>query len=105
MTLSIEQLASLGLAGLTAFRLVLEPLIREEKLFACRENEFRSAISALEDPIPVFHDLPPWMTSPVPDIELPLIRHQDQSRSCLAFLRALFRAKAALTRFFSPGFR
>jgi len=25
-------------------------------LFACRENEFRSAISALEDPIPVFHD-------------------------------------------------
>lgn len=59
MTLSIEQLAPLGLARLTALRLVLEPLIREEKLFACRENEFRSAIDALEDPIPVFHDLPP----------------------------------------------
>jgi hypothetical protein len=59
MTLSVEQLASLGLAGLTAFWLVLEPLIREEKLFACRENEFRSTIDALEDPIPVFHDLPP----------------------------------------------
>jgi hypothetical protein len=77
MTLSIEQLASLGLARLTAFRLVLEPLIREEKLFACRENELRSAIGTLEDPIPVFHDLPPWMTSSPPDAKLPLIRHQD----------------------------
>jgi len=105
MALSIEQLAPFGLARLTALWLVLEPLIREEKLFACRENEFRSAIDALEDPIPVFHDLPPWLTGPAPDAELPLIRHQDQSRSCLAFLRALFRAKAALTRFFSPGFR
>jgi hypothetical protein len=57
--LSIEQLTSLGLTGLTALRLVFEPLIREEKLFACRENEFRSAIDALEDPIPVFHDMPP----------------------------------------------
>jgi hypothetical protein len=105
MTLSVEQLASLGLAGLTAFRLVLEPLIREEKLFACRENELRSTIDTLEDPIPVFHDMPPWLTGTSPDAKLPLIRHQDQSRSCLAFLRALFRAKAALTRFFSPGFR
>ncbi len=58
MTLPIEQLASLGFARLAAFRLVLEPLIREEKLFTGRENEFRSAIDALEDPIPVFHDAP-----------------------------------------------
>ena len=77
MSLSVEQLASLGLAGLTAFWLVLEPLIREEKLFACRENELRSTIDALEDPIPVFHDLPPCLTSPSPDAKLPLIRHQD----------------------------
>jgi len=59
MALPIEQLASLGFARLAAFRLVLEPLIREEKLFAGRENEFCSAIDALEDPIPVFHDCPP----------------------------------------------
>jgi hypothetical protein len=105
MALSIEQLTSLGFTRLTALWLVLEPLIREEKLFASRENELRPAIDALEDPIPVFHYLPPWLTSPVPDSKLPLIHHQDQSWSCLAFLRALFRAKAALTRFFSPGFR
>ena len=77
MTLSVEKLASLGLTGLTAFRLVLEPFIREEKLFACRENELRSAIDALEDPIPVFHYLPPWLTSPAPDSKLPLIHHQN----------------------------
>jgi len=74
MALSIQQLASLGLAGLTAFRLVFEPLIREEKLFAGRENKFRSAVDALEDPIPVFHALPPCLTSPSPD--LPLVPYQ-----------------------------
>ena len=57
--LSVEQLASLGLTGLTALRLVFEPLIRKEKLFACRENEFRSEIDAFDVPIPVFHYLPP----------------------------------------------
>ena len=105
MALSVQQLTSFGLTRFTALWLVLEPLIRKEKLFASRENKLRPAIGALEDPIPVFHDLPPWLTSPVPDSKLPLIHHQDQSWSCLAFLRALFRAKAALTRFFSPGFR
>lgn len=59
MALSVEQLASLGLTRLTALRLVLEPLIREEKLFACRENEFRSAIDTIEDSILVFHAMPP----------------------------------------------
>jgi hypothetical protein len=59
MALSIEQLTSLGFTRLTALWLVLEPLIREEKLFASRENELRPAIDALEDPIPVFHYLPP----------------------------------------------
>jgi len=56
MPLSVEYLTSLGLTRLAALRLVLEPLIRKEKLFAGRENEFRSTIDALEDPIPVFHD-------------------------------------------------
>ena len=56
MALSIEQLASLGFAGLTAFGLVFEPLVCEEELFASRKNEFRSTVDALEDSIPVFHE-------------------------------------------------
>jgi len=56
MALPIEQLRSLGLTRFTALRLVLKPLVREKELLASRENEFRSAVDALEDPIPVFHD-------------------------------------------------
>ena len=56
MPLAVEQLRSLRLTRLTALRLVLEPLVSEKELFACRENKFRPAVDALEDPVPVFHD-------------------------------------------------
>jgi len=56
VSLPVQQLRSFGLAGLTAFWFVFKPLVSKKELFASRENEFRSAVDALEDPIPVFHD-------------------------------------------------
>jgi hypothetical protein len=56
MPLPVQQLRSFGLAGLAAFWFVLKPLVGKKELFAGRENELRSAVDALEDPIPVFHD-------------------------------------------------
>ena len=45
----------LGLARLAAFRFVFELFVVEEKLFACREEKFRAAVDAFQQPILEFH--------------------------------------------------
>ena len=47
--------SSLRLARLTVFRVVLELLVEEEKLFACGEYEILTAIHALQNSIGEFH--------------------------------------------------
>ena len=50
-------LCAICLAGLATLGLVLESLVREKHLLAGGENEFRSAIGALQDLVMVFHTL------------------------------------------------
>jgi hypothetical protein len=55
VALPAQRLTALHLTGLATFGFVLESLVREEKLLPRRENELRSAVHALQDPILVLH--------------------------------------------------
>ena len=116
--LSVRGLTSFRLTGPATFGFVLEALIGVEELFPCSENELCPAIHTLENPIPVLHRCTPRSNRAPPAASTFVVAHREAggdstlwllsnpySCSCLAFLRALLRAKAALTRFFSPGFK
>jgi len=116
--LPVRGLTSFRLTGPATFGFVLEALIGVEELFPCSENELCPAIHTLENPIPVLHRCTPRSNRAPPAASTFVVAHREAggdstlwllsnpySCSCLAFLRALLRAKAALTRFFSPGFK
>jgi hypothetical protein len=53
----LTSLRTIRFAGFATFGFVLKTLIRKKHLFAGGENEFRSAIGALQDLVLVFHAL------------------------------------------------
>ena len=59
VALPAHHLTPLHLTRLATFWLVLEPLVGEEKLLPGSENELRSAVHTLQDPIPVVHSRTP----------------------------------------------
>jgi len=68
VALPAQGLAPLHLTRLATFWFVLKSLVGEEKLLPRCENELRSAVHTLQDPIPVLHNRTPLPEQgPTPD--------------------------------------
>src|SRR5262245_7281636 len=61
---SAHRFGAFGLAGFTAFGLVLKALVSEKHLLAGSEHKFGATVRALQNLIVVFHgSVPPWTRS------------------------------------------
>jgi hypothetical protein len=97
---------ALCLASLTSLRLVSEVFFVVKLLLARGEYEVRAAVDAFELPIVKFgHGHHPSSEYKRRSGCHPLRLFKGYSISRRLFFRFRFRARAALTRFFSPGFR
>jgi hypothetical protein len=95
---------ALGFAGLAALGLVFEILFVVKLLLSRSEREIRSAVDAFECPILKFGHGTILGTKKAERLPFaPPVEGYSTSRRL--FFRLRFRARAALTRFFSPGFR
>jgi hypothetical protein len=95
---------ALGLAGLAPLGLVFEIFFVVKLLLSRSEREIRSAVDAFKCPILKFGHGTILGTKKAERLPFaPPVEGYSTSRRL--FFRLRFRARAALTRFFSPGFR
>ena len=74
-----QSLLATTLAGFTPFGLVPETLIREKDLLAGCKNKLCAAIDTIQNPVPIFHGLPPLFgTAKFGSMLRPLDNHTRQ---------------------------
>jgi hypothetical protein len=77
VALPTEGLSALHLTGLATFWFVLKSLVGEEKLLPRSENELRSAVHTLQDPIPVLHSCAPLPEQDPTPVSCEVVEHHE----------------------------
>jgi hypothetical protein len=77
VALPAHSLTPLHLTRLATFWLVLKSLVGEEKLLPCCENELRSAVHTLQDPVPVLHSRTPLPEQGPTPISCEVVEHRE----------------------------